>query len=119
MYLIEEVLKKLIDYTKSHFSFEENLMQEAGYPVLESHKKLHQAFIDRIYFFKERFENGENIAKQLKTELQFWLIHHIKHADQDYKNIVQEMFRKKNMTPEEKTSNNLWINKLIKKYFKH
>lgn len=51
-------------------------------------------------------------------ELQLWLIHHIKHDDSDYKNIVQEMFRKKNMPPEEKTSNNLWINKLIKKYFK-
>lgn len=55
MYLIKEVLDNLIDYTKSHFSFEENLMKEAGYNMLEDHKKAHKAFIERIYFFKERY----------------------------------------------------------------
>lgn len=117
MYITEEVLNNLINYTKSHFSFEENLMQEAGYPILDEHKQSHQAFIKRIHFFKERYENGENIAKQLKMELQFWLLNHIKNDDVDYKKIVQQMLLSKNTTELDESSNNSWIKKLIIKYF--
>jgi len=91
MYMIEEVLDKLIDYTQVHFSFEEQLMEEAGFSSLELHKKSHDAFIDRIIFFKERYENGENIAKQLRNDLQLWLINHIQQDDVDYKEPVQKM----------------------------
>lgn len=91
MYMIEEVLDKLIDYTQVHFSFEEQLMEKAGFSSLELHKKSHDAFIDRIIFFKERYENGENIAKQLRNDLQLWLINHIQHDDVDYKEPVQKM----------------------------
>jgi hemerythrin len=40
--------------------------------------------------------NGENIAKQLKMDLQLWLINHIEQDDKNYQKIVQEMlFAKK------------------------
>lgn len=76
-------------------------------------------YLKRIIFFKERYENDENIAKQLKMDLQLWLINYITQDDKVYQKLVQEMFLHKETTPEEKTSNNLWINKLIDKYFKH
>ena len=96
MYMVEEVLESLINYTQSHFIFEENLMKEAGFTMLEDHKQAHQSFIERIYFFKERYENGENVSKQLMMDLQLWLINHIKHDDKDYKNIVQNVLHEKN-----------------------
>lgn len=98
MYMIEEVLDKLIDYTQVHFSFEEQLMEKAGFSSLELHKKSHDAFIDRIIFFKERYENGENIAKQLRNDLQLWLINHIQHDDIDYKEPVKKMLLEANQS---------------------
>lgn len=103
LYTVQNIIFKLLDYTVSHFCFEESLMEEAGYPLLEPHKKVHEAFIERINFFKERFENGENITKQLMLELQMWLIHHIQDNDTDYKESVQKMLQKKNLTLQKMT----------------
>jgi hemerythrin len=36
---VASVLLHLVDYTISHFSFEESLMEEANYTMLEAHKR--------------------------------------------------------------------------------
>lgn len=115
---VRTVLLSLIDYTVSHFSFEESLMQEAGYTMLEAHKRVHHAFIERINFFKERYENGEDIAKQLMMDLQIWLINHIQHDDTDYKEIVQAMLYKRQITPAEGQIKEGWLKTLVDKFFK-
>lgn len=111
---VQTVLLHLIDYTMSHFSFEESLMQAAGYAMLEPHKKVHESFIRRIDFFKERFQNGEDVTRQLMTELQIWLINHIQHDDKDYKEIVTAMLDKKHVNAEHES----WIKSLTDKFFK-
>lgn len=117
--VIKDVLFQLIDYTISHFSFEESLMEEAGYPLLKPHKKVHEAFIKRINFFKERFENGEDISKQLMMELQMWLINHIQHNDTDYTEVVKYMLEKKKITPDkDDDTKSTWFKSLVKKFFK-
>lgn len=88
-YMVEEVLEEIQMYTIEHFSFEEELMRNAGYPDLETHMKAHKAFINRIEFFKERYENGEDIGNQLMMDLQLWLLNHIKYDDMDYKNYLK------------------------------
>lgn len=112
------VLLELIDYTESHFSFEESLMQEAGYSMVTAHKQVHIAFIERIIFFKERYQNGEDIAKQLMIELQIWLVNHIQHDDTDYKEVVQAMLQKKQIAPMESQIKDGWLTTLINKFFK-
>lgn len=90
MYMIEEVLDKLINYTISHFTYEEKLMESANYPFLKEQKKAHESFFDRIISFKERFENGENISSQLRNNLQLWAIHHIKKGDSNYTEFIHK-----------------------------
>lgn len=117
--IVQEVIYKLIDYTISHFSFEESLMEEAGYPLLKPHKKVHEAFIERINFFKERFENGEDISKQLMMELQMWLINHIQHNDTDYTQVVQYMLEQKKIAPaKDDDTKSTWLKSLVNKFFK-
>lgn len=116
IYMLEEVLKELIDYTKSHFAFEEKLMEEAGYQNLENHKEVHKAFIERIEFFKERYESGEDVSKQLKMDLQLWMLEHIQHEDKGYSKIVQKVVYKHSSDPEAYTSES-WIDNLLKKFF--
>ncbi|WP_139370463.1 bacteriohemerythrin, partial [Xanthomonas axonopodis] len=41
---VAEVIDELIDYTLSHFAFEEELMQEAGYPFSQAHQRVHAVF---------------------------------------------------------------------------
>jgi len=110
---VRTVLLALLDYTVSHLAFEERLMQEAGYLKLAAHKQVHLSFIERIHFFTERYENGEDISKQLMTELQMWLINHIQNDDTDYKEVVQAMLHKK-----EGQMNDGWLTTLIDKFFK-
>lgn len=115
---IQSVLLGLLDYTVSHFSFEEHLMEEAGYHRIAAHKEIHNAFINRIHYFKERFERPENIGKELGMELQIWLIHHIQHEDADYKEMVQAMLRKQQLSAEEKQSEEGFLAILVDKFFK-
>jgi hemerythrin len=114
---VQDVLIKLVDYTISHFSFEEELMEEAGYSMLDPHIKVHEAFVERVAFFKQRFEDGEDITKQLVMDLQMWLINHIQRDDADYKDIVQKALLKKNISPNEKAKKDKWLSSLVKKFF--
>ncbi len=114
----KEVLSYLVDYTLSHFSFEESLMQEAGYAMLEPHKKVHESFIKRIDFFKERSLNGEEITRQLMNELQIWLINHIQYDDKDYQEAVIDMLEKKQISAAKQTANEAWLKTLADMFFK-
>ncbi|WP_121975541.1 bacteriohemerythrin, partial [Acinetobacter stercoris] len=80
----------IIDYTQSHFTFEESLQEEAKYKYCVPHKKVHDLFIKRIEKYKEQFENGISIEKDLHEVLSKWLINHIQHDDADYVGAVKE-----------------------------
>ncbi|GAA3931638.1 bacteriohemerythrin [Litoribacillus peritrichatus] len=47
---LNSVLQRLFDYTRYHFTTEENLMEASGYPSdkLKKHKKQHQLFIAEL-----------------------------------------------------------------------
>lgn len=118
MQKVHTILLHLADYTVSHFSFEESLMEQAKYPMLEPHKQVHQAFINRVGFFKERYENKEDVTKQLMAELQIWLTNHIKHDDNDYIKDVQKMLKEKAEATLVKNNRKAWLTELLGKYFK-
>ena len=87
---IAEVLEELVDYTLSHFAFEEDLMEKAGYPFTNAHKKVHKLFVKRVADFQQRFQLGEDIGRQLHTVLRTWLLNHIRHDDADYAEAVKK-----------------------------
>lgn len=83
------VLEELVEYTLSHFAFEEDLQEQSGYPFAHAHSKVHELFKRRVVEFQQRFELGEDIARQLLTLLHTWLINHIKRDDMDYVETVK------------------------------
>ena len=86
--LVGDTLIKLLDYTRDHLKFEEQLMDAADYSELVSHHLKHRQFERRIdYYFKHHFE-GKNVAIPLISELKMWLTTHILHDDMEY---VQEL----------------------------
>jgi len=54
-----EVIEEMLDYTVSHFVFEESLMENAGYMFSGPHKKVHELFTRRMSEMKARFDAGE------------------------------------------------------------
>jgi hemerythrin len=85
------VLDDLVDYTESHFSFEEAMLEDAGYPLLNAHKKMHELFIMRLNSYIRRFKAGEDITVELRDTLARWLINHIKTTDGSYVEYVKHL----------------------------
>ncbi len=93
-HLLNDIIEQLIDYTQSHFGFEEEMMAEAGYKFIKPHKKVHELFIKRVSEFTLRSAKGEDIVEELHSMLSKWLINHIANEDRDYAKIVQAMVAK-------------------------
>ena len=63
------VVGEVVDYTLSHFAFEEELMEEAGYAFCAAHKRVHEVFVKRVSEYRMRFQAGEDITDELRTML--------------------------------------------------
>lgn len=87
---IRSVMDGLIDYTISHFDYEEELQERARYPFFKAHRMEHKIFTRKIEHFVERADQGEDIAPELLSMLRAWLIHHISQDDRDYVESVQK-----------------------------
>ena len=87
---VAKTIDDVIDYTQSHFGFEEALLEDAGYPLLNAHKRVHELFIRRVAVLHQRFKSGEDIAQDLHNVLARWLITHIQTEDRHYVGAVKE-----------------------------
>ena len=83
------VLEELVDYTLSHFAFEEELLEESGYSFGPAHKRVHDMFVRRVGEYRMRFEAGEDITTELKGMLARWLFNHIRSDDKSYSKHVR------------------------------
>ncbi|PIQ23613.1 hypothetical protein COW36_14205 [bacterium (Candidatus Blackallbacteria) CG17_big_fil_post_rev_8_21_14_2_50_48_46] len=106
---IGSILENLIDYTLSHFSFEESLAEDAGYKLLNPHKKVHEMFIQKVNEYKHRFDSGEEVADEIEKLLTSWLVNHIKRDDADYAPTV-----KAHLSGQNKGG---WLARSLKKFF--
>lgn len=95
---VAEVLDELIDYTQSHFVFEESLMEEAGYAFLKAHRKVHEIFVKRVDAYIARLDRGEDITQELQKTLTRWLLNHIRNEDRDYVEAVKRLAELKQPT---------------------
>jgi hemerythrin len=83
-----EELKILLDfldgYVIHHFSDEEGIQRQHGYPGYEAHKREHDAFVARLKALKqETCREGVALHHVVETNhlLLKWLIHHISTVD--------------------------------------
>jgi len=81
---IEEVFNHVINYTLTHFAFEEKMMEQAGYYHSEAHKEVHRKFAELVRDYHRRLHQGEDVAKKLLSDLRIWLTNHIKTEDRDF-----------------------------------
>lgn len=86
---VHNVLDEVVDYTLTHFTFEEKMMERAGYQHCEAHRVVHEAFSSRMRDYRDRLARGEDVTKRLLSDLRIWLTNHIKNEDRDYIPVVK------------------------------
>jgi hemerythrin len=80
-----KALHAAVDYVKTHFGFEERLLQQKAYPYLEWHKTQHAGFIKKILEDAKRFDSGEAyVPNGFVRYLRDWILSHIALADKAY-----------------------------------
>lgn len=82
---IGHILDQILDYTYTHFTSEEKLMQDAGFADIEAHKELHQELLASAKDYRQQFEDGEKVtARDIFYFLKSWLVNHIQGIDRKY-----------------------------------
>lgn len=81
---LSDVIAEMVDYTMSHFAFEEELMSNAGYMFSGPHKRVHEIFTRKVGEMAARFEGGEDVVEELHGMLSRWLFNHIRNEDHGY-----------------------------------
>ena len=81
---VKQIVYDCVDYTLSHFAFEESLQEEAWYAYCKPHKKVHELFARKVSEYQERMDLGDDVAEELHATLARWLVNHIKRDDADY-----------------------------------
>lgn len=89
--VIDDVLEKMRDYTKEHFSTEEGYMLKADYGQYIEHKSRHEKFIQKtetlVYDMKAK---KKFISIDIMDFLRNWLSAHILGDDMKYKDCLKK-----------------------------
>ena len=81
---LKELLDFLVEYTIHHFTDEEALQLEHGYPEYEKHKREHDSFKETIGELVQRFsESGssDELGRDMSRIVVKWLVSHIQNED--------------------------------------
>lgn len=81
---LEKTTKFLYDYTTKHFSDEEQLQQQSGYPDYARHRQYHEGFKRTVADLNKKLgEQGPTISLvgEVNSAVAGWLINHIKSED--------------------------------------
>lgn len=81
---IGHVLDGLIDYTSTHFKYEEDIFDRIGYAESTAHKKEHQALVARVLDVQKKYRAGEMLTQEVMVFLKGWLEQHILGTDRRY-----------------------------------
>lgn len=75
-------LKELVQYTRHHFSEEQEVMRQIGYPEYDTHLKMHERLTQQVVAILTDLKQGKPLtAIELIHFLRSWLVDHIVQED--------------------------------------
>lgn len=75
---VDATLGELLDYVVTHFTNEQALMEESGFPDFHQHLALHEAFSSQVADFLSASDDWtEDRVQELRRFLNKWLVGHI------------------------------------------
>ena len=79
---LDGLLSQLLEHTRTHFAYEEQLMSQYNYPGYEAHKSEHNRLMQHLVDLAERYKNGELLLSfAVVLELKGWAAVHIETSD--------------------------------------
>ena len=79
---VQRTLTGLANYTKSHFSYEEQQMEKVGYPAMPQHEEQHRKLLQQVDRYVQDWNDDQSVsAVELGTFLKDWLLNHIGQTD--------------------------------------
>ncbi|MGC4048346.1 MAG: bacteriohemerythrin [Paludibaculum sp.] len=83
--VIHSVLVDLEEYTKYHFTFEEELLSRHGYPKILAQESQHRNFVSKLIKFRNDYDSGSiTMSVTVMEFLRDWLTQHILLEDKAY-----------------------------------
>jgi len=81
----DELLNRLIEFTRMHFFSEERLMEQYGFPGLAEHRTEHQRLLAQLQASVTRLQHREAVhMDDFLCFLHDWFIDHVAGLDQQY-----------------------------------
>ncbi|KAB2925926.1 MAG: bacteriohemerythrin [Bacteroidetes bacterium] len=82
---VDAAIEKVVEYTREHFSFEENCLLKACYQRFEHHQCEHSELAAKLDLLRWRHRNGDDAAgTELVETLTTWVHRHIRGSDRSY-----------------------------------
>jgi hemerythrin len=81
-----KTLDGLIDYTKTHFAYEEKLFADTSYADSAAHKAEHDKLTATVISVQEKYKGGagDSLSGEVMDFLKSWLVNHIQGTDKKY-----------------------------------
>jgi len=84
------ILEKLIQYTRVHFTNEEEWMVQYQYPAYPEHRASHENLTRQVLEFQRQYKDGTiGLSVQMIHFLKEWLVNHILGEDKAYSPFFQ------------------------------
>jgi hemerythrin len=79
---LDGLMSQLLEHTRTHFAYEEQLMSRYNYPGYEAHKAEHNRLMQHLTDLAERYTKGELLLSfAVVLELKGWAVVHIEKSD--------------------------------------
>jgi hemerythrin-like metal-binding protein len=92
MAVVGPVLQELKEYSRHHFTEEENWLKVIEFPGLQHQKIQHEFFISQVTELQDRYSKGDgNIPISTLEFLRDWLLNHILENDKKYGTFMHEV----------------------------
>jgi len=83
------IFKELVDYTVMHFSDEERMMLECGYPDYDRHKANHEKLVCLVLGYQRQMQGSEpGVEPRAMNFIKTWLNGHVLGMDRNYRDCL-------------------------------
>ena len=87
-----KTIQGAVQYVKTHFATEEEIMLKVNYPLYEEHKKQHEDFVAKVAQQVSTFEQEDNPDPAgFVKYLMDWVLQHIAESDKKYMPYIKEL----------------------------
>lgn len=74
---------RVYKYTRTHFSQEEELMRQVGFPRAQEHQRLHDKLISDLNAISSKDLLSEEAILEFKTFVYKWIVDHLMNHDRE------------------------------------